>query len=300
MAKHTSYSLSRARSAALTFGLLILAAPAGVHAQTQQAPTADTERWPIDPEHPDTSIPSTDDLDNKPMKAGYLLMDLVDLAEVAVKAKKYDEAVKEYDAIAKLVPERATAFSKLCEVYAAMGDTERALANCTIALSKPGARVRDAALFARLTSEQPEGPSAAEVAELDQVIDHLKRENVDAVDIAHIQCGIAVRLSDERRLKDCTATLQAKAPDDARTISYLFALALQQGNYGEGQRLLTRAKAVGINPDGIQKMKTAVRTIRFAWLRRLGAVLLGVGALGALLMGIRALARRSASTPVRV
>src|SRR5450432_2291711 len=299
MTKLTSYSFSLARSAAAALGLLILAVPAGLRAQSEQAPADQTERWPIDPQHPDTSIPSTNELDNKPMKAGYLLMDLVDLADAAVKAKKYDEAVKEYDAIAKLVPERATAFSKLCEVYAAMGDTARALDNCTIALSKPGARVRDAALFARLTSEQPEGPSAAEVAELDQVIDHLKQENVDPVDIAQIQCGIAVRLSDERRLKDCTTTLQAKAPDDARTVSYLFALALQQGNYGEGQRLLTRAKAIGIKPDGLQKMESAVRTIRFAWLRKLGMILLGVGALGALQMAIRALVRRPASTPVQ-
>ncbi|HEX3849482.1 MAG TPA: hypothetical protein VGF76_01745 [Polyangiaceae bacterium] len=284
-----------AKQISLLIGLLLLLVPAAVRAEDDPL-----DRWPVDQNNPVGSIPSSKELEEKPMQAGYLLMDLVDLADAAVKAKKYDVAAKDYEAIAQLVPERATAFSKLCEVYVLLDDRLRALDNCRQAMAKPGATVDDAARLARLLSDQDGAvPNPGEIAEANSVISHLREQKVDPVAVAQIQCDVASRLSDEKQLKECTSVLQAKAPNDPATVSYEFALALQQRNYSEGQRLLARAKAAGIKPDGIQKMETAVRSLRFAWLGRIGKILLAIGAFGALLFGAWSLMRRFGSQPAQ-
>ena len=274
------------------FALLLLLLPGVARGQDQVEP----ERWQIDQSDPVGSIPSQKDLEEKPMQAGYLLMDLVDLADSAVRAKKYDVAAKDYQAIAQLVPERATAFSKLCEVYIAMGDRLHALDSCREALGKPGATVDDAARLARLLSDQEDAlPNPSEIAEANSVVDHLKQQKVDPVALAEIQCDVASRLRDEKRLKECTSVLQAKAPSDPATVSYEFALAFQQRNYAESQRLLARAKVAGIKPEGIQKMEAAVHSMRLDWLSRAGKLLLVAGAFIGLLVGGRSLFRRPGS-----
>ncbi len=274
------------------FALLLVLLPAVARAQDQAEP----ERWQVDQQNPVGSIPSQKDLEEKPMQAGYLLMDLVDLADSAMKSKKYDVAAKDYQAIAELVPERAIAFSKLCEVYIAMGDRLHALDSCRAAMGKPGATVDDAARLARLLSDQEDAvPNPSEIAEANSVVEHLKQQKVDPVAVAEIQCDVASRLRDEKRLKECTSVLQAKAPSDPATVSYQFALAFQQRNYAESQRLLARAKAAGIKPEGIQRMETAVHSMRLDWLSRVGKLLLAGGAFIGLLVAVRSLFRRSGS-----
>ncbi|HEY2405172.1 MAG TPA: hypothetical protein VGI10_04175 [Polyangiaceae bacterium] len=278
--------------------LLLCAAPR-VASAAETAEGDPLERWSVDPGDPAGHLPKPSELDARPVQAGYLLMDLVDLADSAVKAKNYPAAIKFYGAIAKLVPERATAYSKLCEVYAALKDREHALENCRIGMSKPGVDLNNAALLVSLLSDGPGSPNPTELAEIDEVIGHLKAQNMNPVSIAQVQCGVAVQLSDQGRLAECTKTLRDQAPDDVRTLSYAFSLAMLQGDYQEGDRLIARAKATGVRPEGIQKMELTLHALRFGWMRKLATIALPIALLLLLLVSLKPLVRRFGSSTAR-
>jgi hypothetical protein len=84
----------------------------------------------------------------------------------------------------------------------------------------------------------------------------------DVVD--DITCEVGVRTSNVEQLKECTAALAAHAPDNPKTISYQWALAIQEGQLDEAGRLVERAKAAGITPESVASMQqtTAASTAR--------------------------------------
>src|SRR5687767_14699882 len=59
-------------------------------------------------------IPERAVLDQDPAAAGLLLFDLLEQAELAEKQGDARAAARHYEGVARMVPERATAFSKLC------------------------------------------------------------------------------------------------------------------------------------------------------------------------------------------
>jgi hypothetical protein len=103
----------------LVFGLVGLAstaraAPAPA-APAESTPSSDLSTIPIDDAHPDANIPSVEKQMENPLAFGYLLQDLLARAEKASQRGDHAAAARFYAAVAKGVPRRAYAFTKICE-----------------------------------------------------------------------------------------------------------------------------------------------------------------------------------------
>ena len=237
-------------------------------------------RWAIDTNDPSSSVPSDEDLAREPLQGGYFLMDLTGDAEKAMRRQDFAQAIKYFKAVQKMVPERAISYAKECECQQALGQRALALEACKTAMNREGVRIADAARYVHLLTSAPAGPTAAELDELNAVLAHLRKENVDLVALSQIECDLAIQLDDEPRLKTCTAALDAKAPKDPKTVPYLWALAIKQGNYADAKRLLARGREAGMAPAALEKMLEGTRSIRWAWLTNrpqlvFGGLLLG-------------------------
>jgi hypothetical protein len=266
------------------------AAPAATAPATAPPPEAAGDiagRFPVDDANPAASVPPPDQQDAHPLEFGYLLQNLIARAEGATRRKDHAAAVRYYLALAKAVPSRATAFSRLCESLEAGGRREDAIKACRAATTLEGVTAEDYVRLARLTMAKPALLAPAELAEIDGWIAHLRGQEGAGVFGDHVECELALKMEDVTRLERCTAGLAKQAPGDPKTISFQWALALKQGRRDQAESLIARARQAGVGPDGIDRMLQATQALPGAWaLRPLGRwVLLGA----ALLLGLAAL-----------
>jgi hypothetical protein len=139
----------------LLLGLLIVvaAAPASAAREAASAPSAalavDRERL-VDSAYPEQSIPDLATRQQDPLRFGYFLMELIDKAAAAFNAQDYERAARFYRAMAKAVPERAAAWSRLCEIHQRTGELVQAEAACLQAIRRPGTLVRDRTAYVEL------------------------------------------------------------------------------------------------------------------------------------------------------
>jgi hypothetical protein len=257
----------------------------------------------IDDSDPERTIPPLDKLNANPLQAGYLLMDLGEKAEQAQKAGRHLDAARFYRAMARMVPDRATAFSKLCKAYQAGGDLPRAIEACSFALSRTGVKLEDYVRFGEVVLLGAKPLTPVQIEELGAVIAHLRTQGRDARVAAEcIECEIAFRLDDENRLRACTSVLAELAPNDPKTISYQWSLALLLRDFSEATELVGRAKALGVDAGVVERMGEVTRAAIPVW-RRTGVVvpalagLLLVGAAVALLLVMRRSLRSARAVP---
>src|SRR5688500_1008803 len=126
----------RALLCGAALGAFTLVAPAA-------AQPAEPDSEPIAEAAPPPSLPSREELNRAPAATGLLLFDLLEQASAAEKSGDARGAVHAYEAIARAVPERATAFSKLCELQRALGERDAAIAACHRATGLPGSKLAD-------------------------------------------------------------------------------------------------------------------------------------------------------------
>jgi tetratricopeptide (TPR) repeat protein len=251
--------------------------------------------WAIDDKDPEGHVPSQKDMNADPLQAGYWLQDLIMKAELATKHGDHQAAIKYYRAMFKAVPERATALTRLCSEYEAVGDLNEAINACGTALMLDGVIINDYAHFVRLLLRKPGALGPKDVAAATNVINHLK-DTVSGKGAAYeLECELGVRTSDVEQLKECTTALAATAPSDPKTISYEWALAMLQSKFSRARELLAQAKVVGTTDESLKNMELAVdagdrQERRWAALTALGAMLLLVG----LVYGIVTVGRRRA------
>jgi predicted Zn-dependent protease len=217
-------------------------------------------------------------------------MDVSVIADKAFERRDNATAVKYYRALAKGAPEKSVAYTKLCSSYLALGDVRAALASCREALRRDGVRVLDHARFLRLLVESKETLSPEDLADVDAIFTHLKSEKVDMVMLDQLRCDVALRVEDARRLEECTQALVAKAPDDPRTISYQWSLAILRKDAVAAENLLERARRTTMKEAGIRKMEAATFGLKqaerqpagkYLWIVSLGLIA-GVVAVSAL------------------
>src|SRR6185503_3389473 len=297
-------------SVSLLFGSLLWISPARALAAPPSG-TSDSEhttsdrpgglsKWMINDKDPSSSLPNVEQRNHDPLNFGYHLMDLADKADVAIQHGDYRQAAKYYEAMAKAVPDTAIGFRKACELWEKAHDPQKALGFCRDALSVQGVTLGDYEHFAKLVLAKEGQLNKSEVAELTQVIEHLKTTGAGGGLAAELQCEVGLRLEAVDRLKECTAVLAQLAPNDPRTISYQWALALKQGDFKKAEELVERAKTTTMEPEGIKKMQEAIvlerslprRIERHSNLIAFGAIV--IAALGAAL-GITKLLRRRAA-----
>lgn len=255
-------------------------------------------KWPVDDTNPEQHIPSVRERNAEPMQFGYWLQDLTAKASIASRRGDHAASAKFYAALASVVSDRAIAFSKLCDEYEAMGNLPEAINACGYAILREGALVKDYIHFVTLVLSEPGDLSAKEVDALGGVIKHMREDPAGREVVDELECQVGTRTSNVAQLVECTAALAARSPDDAKTISYEWALAVQQGHFDDALQLLARAKTAGVPPENIARMQKRTEDRR---LHRAMRLLLGVGAVALLLAGVffaaRQLRRRRAAPP---
>ena len=63
--------------------------------------------------------------------------------------------------------------------------------------------------------------------------------------VTDLECQVGARTSNVLQLQGCTRALSARAPNDAKTLTYLWALAVAEGRFEDGRKLAERAKGAG-------------------------------------------------------
>ena len=281
-----------ARWAAATVFVAATTAPAIARAESiKDAPQGGwLSKFSIDDDDPERSIPPEKDRNADPLQFGYWLQDMVLKAQHASKIGDHAASIRYYQALAKAVPDRAISYVKMCEEYEAIGDLAKATQACGDALVRDGLQVKDYTRFAHLTLTKSDKLTDQEVATLGQVIAHMKSEPNGRSAADEVECELAVRTSNVAQLRECTAALAARAPDDPKTITYSWALAVQQGEFDRAAQVVERAKELGIPFE--QMARTTTANEKRHRLRVLLA-LAGVGLLGgAALLALRTLRRR--------
>jgi tetratricopeptide (TPR) repeat protein len=259
-------------------GAIVLAAlssPAGV-ARAQGAdpaaqpaiPSGWLSKWPVNDDDPASSIPSSKERDADPLQFGYWIQDLIMKAEHASKRGDHAQSAKFWSALEVAVPDRAVSFTKACDEYEAAGDTDKAIDACGQALLRDGLTVKDYTHFVHVVIDKPGPISPKETAALGQVLDHMKADDAGRAAAVELECEVGVRTSNVRQLKECTTALTATAPDDAKTISYRWALAVLENRFTEARTLIAQAKAKGVEGPGLDNMeRTTSEGARHYWTR---------------------------------
>ncbi|HET7538631.1 MAG TPA: hypothetical protein VFK05_02130 [Polyangiaceae bacterium] len=253
-------ALNRVTRVTVLIGFLL--APSLARADDHAAePVPPTEyhglsKWLVNRADPLSSVPTAEQRDSNPVEYGYHIMDLVDLAGMAVKKGDFAGASKFYEASVKADPTSAVGYRNACLYVEKSGNMARALAFCRGALGVQGVLASDYVRYADLVFSAPTDITKEQIEDLQGIADHLKTEG-NAVAAAQVECDLATRSDDFKRLDDCTRVLIKQAPKDPKTLSFAWANAMHKGDLAEAQRLVAEAKKSAMKPDGVQTMERA-------------------------------------------
>jgi hypothetical protein len=239
---------------------MILAAPGRAYGDAAPESHGDISAWPVDDKDPEKSIPPEKDRNRDPIQFAYWLMDLTARASGAAKRGDHRGAIKYYTAMAKAVPDRSIAFSKLCDEYGAVGEHANAVDACGMALSRDGVTVADYVHYMNLILTTPGKLNDAEVNALATVIKHLREDPTQAALTDELECEAGVRTNNVAQLIECTPGMMARAPNDPKTIVYTWNLAMERGRFDEARQILERARATQMKPEAIDQLETETTT----------------------------------------
>jgi tetratricopeptide (TPR) repeat protein len=296
-------ALSVAFSAAGTARAADAGAPAADQKPAAAAPRVDAafhglSKWPVDDVDPSSKIPTVQERNAEPLEFGYWLQDCIVKGEHDARRGDHLHAAKYYEALIKAVPDRATGYAKACEQYEAAGDIDKAIDFCAQSLLHEGLQVKDYAHFVNVMVSKPGDLTDKDKAALAGVLDHMRDDPNGRPWVDELSCEVATRTMDVDRLKQCVPALVAKAPNSPKTITYQWALAVADGHSDEADALLERAKAAGVAPEIIERMRKAGSQDSSRHALRIVLLVVGLGAvLAALVLGVRALLARLAAAP---
>jgi hypothetical protein len=228
----------------------------------------------IDDADPEAGIPGPGEATKQPLQYGYLLQDLAAKAESASKRGDHAASARYYGAIAKAAPTVAYPPREMCVELEAAGDIHKAIQACRSAITRAGSTEADYTRFVTLVLGSKEPLHADERKELEAVIQHLQQETpLDAVPTM-LRCEVDLRFKDIPALEACTAELTKQAPNDPKTVSLQWALAVEKRDRGAALSLLDRARGLGVNAAALAKMEAGTRAIRSRQLQRLALLIL--------------------------
>lgn len=259
---------------------LLSVSPHRAHAESA-LPKDHLSAFEIDDEDPESSVPSDEEANKKPLEFGYYIQDLAAKAEKAGQAGDHVAEARYYAALSKAAPAVAYAPSKLCSAYEAAGNIPKAIAACRTAITRRGSTAADYTHFVNVVLSSHDKLPALEEEELRLVINHLAGESKVGDPIpSMLRCEVALRFGNTQALQACTAELATSAPTDPKTVSFQWALALQKHDRSAALQLIERARGVGMKPEGIAMMEAGTRKMTLRWLMwaalfATGAILLG-------------------------
>jgi tetratricopeptide (TPR) repeat protein len=215
--------------------------------------------WAIDDKDPESSVPTEAKRNRDPVEFGYWLQDLTAKGQEAAKRGDHEAAVRYFRALVKAVPDRAIGVTRLCDEYEALGEREKAVAACEVALAMDGVTFRDYAHYVKLILAKSSALSSEETAQVRKVFEHLREDPTVVGSIVELECRFAVRISDTDELQRCVVDAKATAPDAPSTLVYEWDLALARGDHAAARQLLESARAKGMNPASIERMENEMR-----------------------------------------
>lgn len=262
------------------FLFAVAAWPAGADAAAPARPALPnagqlSTLFPINERDPESTVPTPKQRDGNPLEFGYFVQDLLAKAEIATKKQDHQAAIRYYRALAIAVPDRATAWSKLCEAYEVVQDRGRAIGACKYAMDREGGTLVDYQRFVRVMVKNPGDLSPEERTLLNEVLAHLDQQPELAIPAAHLRCESAIKLKDEAGMASCTAALAKGEPEAPKTIVFQWSYAVMRGDRAEAARLVDRARLAGVTVDGVAQMAGVTVSERWWLVRVLGAVALG-------------------------
>lgn len=196
-----------------------------------------------------------------PMALANLLQDLIARAEVAAKRGDHAAAARAWRSATRLVPERAYGFARLCDALEATGQRAQALVACRTAITRQDSTAGDYTHFVKLLVEK-EGPlTPSDRRQIDLSLAALDEEPAAALIAARVRCNVAVHDHDVPALEACTGKLVAAEPDDVRTVSFQWVLALERGDRASAALLEKRVEA--LTPRRTPPAATSTKAQRF-------------------------------------
>jgi len=132
-----------------------------------------SKKFQVDDADPLASIPSDAERDKNPIEYAHFLQDVIARAERALEKKDYATAAKYHEALAKMVPDRAVSFSRLCVDYGRLDQPDKAALNCGKAIQLGGAKVIDHIRFVNFSLQKAEF-TAEDTKAVDASLAHLR------------------------------------------------------------------------------------------------------------------------------
>jgi len=254
---------------------------------------------PINHDDPVQSVPPPELGRENPLEWGYVLMDLSHYGDYFFEKREYGKAVKYFLATARMVPDRSVPFSRICASFVGMGDLGQARDACHEALFRTGVKAADFERYLRLLLETRPSLGPDDLEKVDAVFAHLEQQTIESPELQHLRCEIGLRAESVPRVQACVSALTAKWPEDARTITFQWSLALLEKDVAAAEAAVRQARRTRMKPEGIQRMEAATAALRtssfpprYLW-PAVGGVLASVLAI-ALVMSLRRSRARAA------
>jgi hypothetical protein len=214
-------------------------------------------KFVVDDTDPLKSVPSVEDRNANPVDFGYFLTSLFQKGNAAAERGDHAAAVRYFLALAKGAPQGAMAFRHLCTEYRALGKLSEAQQACGVLLSRSGVTVEDSAQYVQLVVTQPNELSAAQVGDVESVIEHIATQANDKALVQDLKCRLGARILDAVRLQACTSELRRLNYPAEKMSTYVWALAMLQGNTTEAKRQVELAQKTGMDASAIASMASA-------------------------------------------
>lgn len=218
----------------------------------------------INDDDPESSIPSFEAAMKNPLQMGYFLMALSERADRASQRGDHAKEAKYYRAMTKAVPERAIGYRRACAAHDLAGEHVKAIEMCRAALGASGITVQDHLQFLTVLLKKPQPLKPSEIEDADAVVARLGGElklNQDEAGrkiVAEAKCQIGAKLEDVARLTACAEHVRELRLEPAKVLTYEWALAIAQGDPNGAQRVVDKAKQVGLPAAALQAMQRGV------------------------------------------
>jgi hypothetical protein len=249
--------------------VVLLLAPALARAQSakEDADALFGSKFGIDEADPSRSIPAPEERDAAPLDFAYFLMNLSERAEAAEKQGERDKQIAYLRALAAAVPNRSIGFSKLCAAFEGAKQYPAAEQSCAAAIALPGATLEDFDRYVRVVFAEERDLDPAQLAQLEQVAAHVRREAPGSPLLVDLECQLAIRTKDAARYATCSAALRGLPDNDVKRLSYSWSWAMARGDYAEAGVLIQRAQESALPSDLVERM-SRVRAAQLPWWRR--------------------------------
>jgi len=232
------------------------------HAAAKRSADDLFEGFDIDDANPEAKVPTPAERDANPVQFGFYLMNLTEKAEEAYKRGEPAVAAKYYRAVVVAVPDAAVGFRKLCAAYELAGDRAKAEAACGAALLRNDALLDDYARYVRVVVAQREPLGEKQLKHVAEAVAFVRMKAPDKPVADQMECQLALRLKDERRLAECSSALQRRDAKDMSGISYAWLLAVMRLDRTAAAAALEQAKLAGADARAIEGMAAATENLR--------------------------------------